>query len=58
MLWIVLTTVFAVLKLIGVIAWPWLWVFAPLIIWAVLTAIIFLIAGLALTAVYAWETSE
>ena len=29
MIWIVLTVIFAVLKLVGIVAWPWLWVVAP-----------------------------
>lgn len=37
----VLTVIFVVLKLVGVISWPWLWVLAP--IWIPL-GIIFLIS--------------
>ena len=29
MIWIVLTVIFAVLKLVGIVAWPRLWVVAP-----------------------------
>jgi hypothetical protein len=29
MIWFVLTVIFAVLKLVGIVAWPWLWVFSP-----------------------------
>lgn len=29
-LWGVLTTIFVVLKLVGVIDWPWIWVLSPL----------------------------
>jgi hypothetical protein len=28
----VLTAVFVVLKLTGLIAWPWIWVFSPILI--------------------------
>jgi len=38
-----LTIVFIVLKLIGVISWPWVWVLAPIWIPIVLTASIFFI---------------
>ena len=45
----VLTTIFVVLKLIGVIDWPWIWVLAPfwisfiLCIIGIIIAIIFVI---------------
>lgn len=43
-----LAIVFITLKLLGVIAWPWLWVLAPLWIplalWAVFTGIIIIIS--------------
>lgn len=39
-----LTIVFIVLKLIGVISWSWLWVLAPLWIEAIIVAIILVIA--------------
>lgn len=38
-----LTIVFIVLKLIGVISWSWLWVLAPLWIEAIIVAIILII---------------
>jgi len=36
-----LTVVFTVLKLVGVIAWPWLWVLAPM--WIALALAIFVV---------------
>ena len=39
-----LTIVFIVLKLVGVISWSWLWVLAPLWIEAIIVAIILVIA--------------
>lgn len=38
-----LTIVFIVLKLVGVISWSWLWVLAPLWIEAIIVAIILII---------------
>lgn len=38
----VLTIVFIVLKLCGVITWRWLWVFAPLWIYAAFVAVVIL----------------
>ena len=38
-----LTIVFIVLKLTGFIAWPWVWVLAPLWISALLVSVIFAI---------------
>lgn len=40
-----LTIVFIVLKLIGKIAWPWLWVLSPIWISAALTVAILLLVG-------------
>ena len=42
----VLTIVFVVLKLVGVIAWSWWWVLSPLWISFGLWLLVFLIAGL------------
>lgn len=44
--------VFSVLKLAGVIAWPWLWVLAPFWIGAAVIAVLF-VGGLSLVAVFA-----
>lgn len=41
-----LTIAFVVLKLCGVIAWPWVWVFAPLWISVALTLVVFIIAAI------------
>lgn len=43
-----LTLIFVVLKLLGLIDWPWLWVLSPIWISALLIAVIFgaiLVAG-------------
>ena len=44
-----LTIVFTVLKLCGLIAWPWTWVLSPLwisaIFWVILVIIVLLIGG-------------
>lgn len=40
----VLTIVFVILKLCGVIAWPWLWVLSPIWIGAAVDIIIFVIS--------------
>lgn len=42
----VLTIVFTVLKLVGVIKWSWLWVFSPLWIKVILTVIILIIIAI------------
>ena len=42
----VLTIVFTVLKLVGVIKWSWLWVFSPLWIEVILTVIILIIIAI------------
>ena len=43
----VLTLIFIVLKLFGMIAWTWIWVFSPIWIWLiVITVLIFLRAML------------
>lgn len=47
----VLTIVFVVLKLIGVITWSWLWVLSPLWIAALLSIAGLIIAGLFALAV-------
>lgn len=47
-----LTIVFIVLKLIGVIDWSWIWVLAPLWISVALTVVLLLIIG-AVTLVFA-----
>lgn len=39
-----LTIVFVVLKLTGVIGWSWLWVLSPLWISALLVALVFIVA--------------
>lgn len=52
----VLTIVFIVLKLVGVINWSWLWVLSPLWIDLILTALV--IIGVAIYMVYddkKWE---
>ena len=41
-----LTTIFVVLKLIGVINWSWLWVLSPIWITIILVVIIILVASL------------
>lgn len=42
----VLTIIFVVLKLVGVIAWSWWWVLSPLwistILWVIMVAVIFI----------------
>ena len=42
----VLFVVFLVLKLCGVIDWPWIWVFAPLWIPFALVALLFVVLGI------------
>jgi hypothetical protein len=46
----VLTIVFVVLKLVGVIAWSWWWVLSPLWIavglWVVIALIVLIVAGI------------
>lgn len=46
-----LTIVFIVLKLVGVIAWSWLWVLSPLwiafLLWLAYVLLILIIAGVA-----------
>ena len=49
MIWIVLTVIFAVLKLVGIVAWPWLWVFSPLLVMLALAVLSFLLVMLAAT---------
>ena len=46
----VLTIVFVVLKLVGVIDWSWLWVLSPLWIDLILTVLV--IVGIAIYVVY------
>lgn len=46
----VLTVVFVVLKLVGVIDWKWIWVLAPLWIDLILTVLV--IVGMAIYLVY------
>lgn len=46
----VLTIVFVVLKLVGVIDWSWVWVLSPLWISAILTVLV--IVGVVLYCVY------
>ena len=43
---IVLTIIFVVLRLTGVIHWSWLWVLAPLWIGAIIIGIMFATAGI------------
>jgi hypothetical protein len=44
----VLAMVFIVLKLVGTITWPWLWVLSPIwisiVLWLVVIGIIYLVA--------------
>lgn len=48
------TIILAGLKLAGVIAWPWLWVFTPLILWAgIILAATVLVLALAFMAMRA-----
>ena len=47
----VLTIIFIVLKLVGVIDWSWWWVFSPILI----DFVIAIIAVVILVAWYAWE---
>ena len=42
----ILTVPFIVLKLIGVIDWPWLWVFSPILISLALFLVIFILCVL------------
>ena len=42
----VLTIIFTVLKLVGIIKWSWLWVFSPLWIKVILTVIILIIIAI------------
>ena len=42
----ILTVAFIVLKLIGVIDWPWLWVLSPLLISLALILVIFVLCVL------------
>lgn len=42
----VLTIIFTVLKLAGIIKWSWLWVFSPLWIKVILTVIILIIIAI------------
>jgi hypothetical protein len=49
----VLTIVFVVLKLVGVINWSWIWVLAPLWISVILALILFGVS-LAITLIIAW----
>lgn len=44
---VLLFVVFLVLKLTGVIAWPWLYVTMPLWIWGLIVAVTFILIGLA-----------
>jgi hypothetical protein len=44
----VLTIVFVVLKLTGVIAWPWLWVLSPALIGFAIYALIIIISAIAI----------
>ena len=48
MIWIVLTVIFAVLKLVGIVAWPWLWVLSPLLVMLALAFLSFLLTALAI----------
>jgi hypothetical protein len=43
MIWIVLTVIFAVLKLVGIVAW--LWVFSPLLVMLALAFLSFLLVA-------------
>lgn len=40
---LVLATIFIVLKLVGTIAWPWVWILAPIWISLMLAVVIFCI---------------
>jgi hypothetical protein len=51
-----LAIVFITLKLCGVIAWPWIWVLAPLWIGLALVAVFLVIAGLCFLG--AWLVSR
>lgn len=42
----VLQIIFIVLKLCNVITWSWLWVLAPIWIWAGVLAVLFMLIGL------------
>lgn len=44
-----LTIVFIVLKLCGVITWSWLWVLSPIWISAILVVLVFIIAFIVLS---------
>lgn len=46
----VLTIVFVVLKLVGVINWSWIWVLSP--IWIDLILVVLLIIGLCIYEIY------
>lgn len=43
----VIFIVFLVLKLVGVISWPWIWVFSPIWISVVISVILAVIIGVA-----------
>lgn len=51
----VLTTIFVVLKLIGVIDWPWIWVLAPFWISLILGVIGIIIAIIFIIGVFKKE---
>ena len=53
-----LTIVFITLKLIGVIAWPWLWVLSPLLIGAALTGVGVLGFGLVMLTIWLLDKGE
>jgi hypothetical protein len=42
---VLLTFLFVVLKLIGVVAWPWLYVFLPVLLALGLSLVLFAVAG-------------
>jgi len=48
---IILTIVFVILKLVGVIDWKWIWVLAPLWIGVGLAIIIFIIIAIVAAAI-------
>lgn len=50
-----LTIIFIVLKLLGVISWGWIWIFAPMWITAILLAVALGIIFLAIYIVYKEE---
>ena len=55
----VLTVVFVVLKLVGVINWSWVWVLSPLWISAIITIVLIIILFIVyLVCLSEWDTKD